>query len=247
MITRAVLVSAILCFSAHALADPKADAKKHVDKATAAHAQGKFDVALSELTLAYSLDPQPQLLYAIGQVHVKLGHCAEAIDFYERFLASKPAPQAAEEAQQAIDNCRKQPEQAPPPPPPPPPPPEPPHPAPAPPPPPAASGSTAFYGDVLGDALAGAGAVPIVIGALEYKSALSDLDSADHAATYDAQQKLVDDAHGKRTTAIVFGIAGVGLVGVGVYRFVTHDRREHQGVAVVPTREGGLVTWSGRF
>ncbi|MGE5183554.1 MAG: tetratricopeptide repeat protein [Acidobacteriota bacterium] len=245
MITRAVLVATILAWSAHAFADAKADAKKHVEKATEAHAQGKYDVALSELTLAYSLDPQPQLLYAIGQVHVKLGHCAEAIDFYQRFLASKPPPQAADEAQQAIDTCKKQPEQAPQPPPAPPepPPPAPPQQAP----PPAAPGPTAFYGDAIADALAGAGAVAIVIGALEYKSALSDLDSADHAATYDAQQKLVDDAHGKRTTAIVFGVAGVALVGAGVYRFVTHDREEAHGVAVVPTREGGLVTWSGRF
>ena len=247
MIHRAVVVFALVAaFASRAHADPKAEAKKHVERATAAHAHGKYDVALSELTLAYSLDPQPQLLYAIGQVHVKLGHCDEAIDFYERFLASKPDPAAADEAKQAIETCKSHPVEAAPPPAPPPVQ-EPPHPAPPPPPPPpAARGGGAFYSDVVGDALAGAGAVALVIGALEYRSALSDLDSADQQTTYAAHAKLVDDAHSARTIAVVAGIGGVALVGAGVYRFMTRDRGEH-GVAVVPTHGGGFVTWSGRF
>ncbi len=243
MTKRDVLVVALVALvSPRAFADPKADAKKHVDKATAAHTAGKFDVALSELTLAYSLDPQPALLYAIGQVHVKLGHCTEAIDFYERFIASKPA-QGADEARQAIETCKNQPAEAPPPPPPP----EPAHPAPPPPPPPAAPGG-AFYTDVIGDALVGGGALASLIALLQYRSALADLDAADQSMTYGAQVKLVDDAHSARTVAVVFGIGGVALIGAGVYRFLTHDRGpEGHGVAVVPTQGGGFVSWAGRF
>ena len=247
---RSALTLALLLCATRAFADPKTEAKKHVEKAMKAHADGKFEDALGELTLAYSLDPQPNLLYAIGQVHVKLGHCTEAIDFYERFLASKPAAGPAAEANQAITTCQQHATVEPPPPPkeppkvvdpaPPPPPP--------PPPPPAVVVHRAFYTDVVGDALVGAGVVAGVIGIVEYTGARSDLDSADQATTYGAHQQLVDDASSKRTLSIVFGAAGGALVIGGIVRYVVHDRTEtNHGIAVLPTTTGGFVSWSERF
>jgi hypothetical protein len=41
---------------------------------------------------------------------------------------------------------------------------------------------------------------------------------------------------------------GVALIGMGVLRLALRDRGgETSGVAIVPTRDGGLVTWSGGF
>lgn len=39
-------------------------------------------------------------------MHVKLGECPQAISFYERFLGSKPKPEQAKRAQEAITICK---------------------------------------------------------------------------------------------------------------------------------------------
>lgn len=245
-----LLLIAALCavpFTASAgpSAKDKKDAKAHIKAATEAHKQEKFDVALTELEAAYALDPQPDLLYAIGQVQVKLGNCPEAIMSYEQFLDSKPAQEPADAANEAIKVCREQlaAQQ------PPPPPPEPtPAPAPAaPPPPPAVPEGKPFYSDVVGDVLVGAGAVAAVTGVSLYVSARGTIDDAEKAPTYAAQQTLVDDAHSKRLYAVIAGSVGVAAIGVGVWRFTRSSGTEKTSVAVVPTTTGGLVTFAGRF
>ena len=92
-----------------AFADSATEAKQHYELASAAHKAGKFRDALNELMLAYALEPKPELLYAIAQVHVKLGQCPQAITFYERFLASNPRPEHASRAQAAINMCKTNP------------------------------------------------------------------------------------------------------------------------------------------
>src|SRR5262249_38422468 len=155
-----------------------------------------------------------ELLYAIGQIHVKLGECAKAITFYERFLATHPKQQQADAATEAITVCKQHPpepvtkppaewdpasshpvEPAKPPPPrvpevPPPPPPAPPSEAPP------------FYADTLGDVLVICGAAAAVGGVLVYRSALHDLDLADASATYDQHASYVNDARTKRLFAL---------------------------------------------
>lgn len=83
------LLLALSLVSVTAFAGHKQDAKKHVDKAMKAHAEGKFDVALTELRAAYKLDPQPDLLYAMGQVYSKLGRCTDATESFEKFRNTK--------------------------------------------------------------------------------------------------------------------------------------------------------------
>jgi hypothetical protein len=104
-------VALVLAFATAANATPKTEAKQHVKKAMKLHGDGKLKDALDELTLAYALDPQADVLYAIGQVHVQLGDCTQAISFYERFLASKPAPKpnAQAAAKEAIRVCKTNP------------------------------------------------------------------------------------------------------------------------------------------
>jgi len=96
----------LVVFAQDASAGPKDTAKKHLQKATKAHADGKFAVALKELKKAYKLDPQPDLLYAIGQVYAKLGDCKEAKAHYTRFLAKSTDPAVKPAVQEAIASCK---------------------------------------------------------------------------------------------------------------------------------------------
>ena len=240
---------ALIVGAGTAAADPKAKAKEHMAKAAEAYKAGRFADARTELNAAYQLDPQPQLIYSIGQIYVKLGQCGDAIMFYEQFLDTKPARDAADTARQAIVACKlsmtqeqqKTPDpdaEAPPdlgqPPP---------KQAPA-----QVDGPRPFYKDPVQIALVGGGAVALVAGAVFYSSARGLHADAGIAPTYEASDQLFDDARSKRTTAVIFTVAGVGLLGVGVYYYLrTYPKRERSTVTLIPTREGGLVSWSGRF
>jgi tetratricopeptide (TPR) repeat protein len=233
------LVAALvmLPLAAHANPKDKAAAQSHIQKATQAHQAGNYEAALMELEAAYALDPQPDLLYAIGQVHVKLDNCQVAISFYERFLESNPGPEPSAAANEAISTCRAQltavtaePEPQPLPEPlPPPPPPQP----------------RAF--DPIGSTLVGLGVVSTLVGIVMYSSAISTLDDADAAVTYMDHERLVDDARSKRTYAVVFGAAGVAAIGVGAWHYLRFRKAEQARVAITPTTSGGMITWMGRF
>ncbi|MCX5742946.1 MAG: hypothetical protein NT062_10670 [Proteobacteria bacterium] len=248
-----VIACALLAAPTVAHADAKTEARSHIDRATTLHQQNKFTEALHELLLAYSLDPQPGLLYAIAQVNVKLGNCAQAITFYERFLTTHPSEGPEASARAAIATCQANPPAVAPPPEPVPdvvPPVEvkpvdvPPPPAPSTP----RSGTTPFYTDLLGDALTAGGVAVGVVSLVLYGSARTDLDAAETAVDYAASQELVDRAHRKRTFAIVTGVGGVALIGAGLARYLLHDRGiETPAVAVLPLAGGGVVSWTGSF
>jgi tetratricopeptide (TPR) repeat protein len=238
-----VLVAALIALPLSASAGPKekAEAQTHIQKATEAHEAGSYDVALVELEAAYGLDPQPDLLYAIGQVQTKLNNCPVAITYYEKFLATKPAAEPTAAANEAINTCKTQmatapqpeptPDQQPvaPPEPPPPPPPEP----------------RKF--DVIGTTLVGLGVLSTVVGVVMYSSAVNDLDDAENAPTYQEHESLVDDAHSKRTYAVIFTAAGVAAIGIGAWHYLTFRKKEQSRVSVTPTTTGGMVTWQGSF
>lgn len=238
-----LFVIALVAFPLAVFAGPKQkqEAQKHIDAATEAHGQGKYDVALAELQAAYALDAQPDLLYAIGQVHVKLGQCEEAIASYEKFLAANPPEEPTAAANEAIASCRKQlaeAQQSPPPDP---------EPQPQPPPaaPPPAPEGRPFYTDVIGSALVGAGVVSLAVGGVMYASARGTLDDAEAAMTYSDHERLVDDAHSKRNIAVALGAVGIAAVGVGVWHYMKYS--SEQAVTVTPTASGGMVTWMGAF
>ncbi|HEX3763010.1 MAG TPA: hypothetical protein VHW23_30145 [Kofleriaceae bacterium] len=78
----------------------------HVARGRRLYDQGDFGHARDELLAAYQLEPRPELLFALGQVELQLGRFAQAIDDYQRFLATGPAPDQAALAQQAIGAAR---------------------------------------------------------------------------------------------------------------------------------------------
>jgi hypothetical protein len=243
----AALVLALVAGAASAAPRPKkpdpkeveakqAEAKQHIDAATAAHAAGKLDVALTELRAAYAIDPQPDLLFAIGQVQAGLGDCAAARDSYEQYRTAMNEETGISSAvDAAIAACGA----------------PPPAPAAAPiqppvPPPPPTRGP--WYTDVVGDVLVGGGVVALVTSGLEYKSARSALDDAEHAPTLADYNKHLDTASSDRTLSVVLGVAGVALVAGGVVHYMLHGTTtttETRNIAIVPTAGGGMLTLSG--
>ena len=65
-----------------------------------------FARARDELLEAYRHEPRPELLFALGQVELNIGHFAQAIDYYERFIATGPGADQVALAQQAIGAAR---------------------------------------------------------------------------------------------------------------------------------------------
>lgn len=240
-----VVLLALAAAPGTARADAKAEAKLRMERAAELHGAGKFAEAMNELAVAYTLDPRPEMLYGIGQLHVALGDCAQAILFYQRFLSTRPDPMPAAAATEAIETCRTDPDSvkaaaasgaAPP--------------AEAPPAePPPAGGPPRWYTDKIGGVLLGSGVVLGAIAVVTYASARSDLDAAEAAPDAGTHYELVDRAHDKRTIAAVLGVAGIGLAGAAVTRYVLVRRRAgaRATVGVAPATGGGLVTWSARF
>ena len=265
--TRAVLLAiALVAIPTGAHSDSKTEVQQHVARAREAHAAGKYDEALKELTLAFALDPQPKLLYAIGQVHVKLGDCESATAFYQRFLATHPARNDAAVARQAIAKCESvkpvklvaaarpepepEPEPAPQPQPQPPPPvraielpaTKPIEPAPLPP----KRAAAGWYTDGIGDALVLGGVAAGVVAGLSYHAALGDRDAADAASGYQRYADLFDRAQRDRELAIGGAIGGAVLVTAGIVRYVVHDRRPAEravGIELVHGR--AMLTYGG--
>ncbi len=244
---RTFTISLVLCAPLLAHAGDKA--QPHIAKAMQAHKAGNFTEALAELQIAYTLDPRPELLFALGQVNVKLDRCDDAVSYYEKYLATKPSTQAAADTREAIATCKAKQVAAPPPPPPPPTPPPsdspylPGHERPQ-----TTRARSPWYKDKVGDALVLGGVAASVIGLVLYTGARGDLDDAESAPDLPRYQELVDGAHEKRTWSIVLVGGGVALIGVGVAHYMLRDRHtETRGIGMAPTTSGGLITWSGQF
>jgi hypothetical protein len=232
------------------------------------HGNNRFGEALVELEAAYKLDAQPDLLFAIGQVLVKLSRCGDAIVYYERFLATKPPVKPTAATREAITVCKGRLDS------------EPPtkvEPAPEPQTEPRTEPNTEpvddspntevadtqvpvdeppidtpprrrWYKDPIGGVLVGAGLASGVTGVVFYSSARGDLDGAESAGTYQQSEDLVDRAGRKRLYAAIAGGAGAALVVFGVVRYaMSGGGDEAPAVTVAPTSDGGIVAWSGRF
>ena len=61
-----------------------------------------------ELLAAYKTTAHPSLLFALGQVELALDHYQVAIDYYERFIATRPSQEQIDLAGQAVAAARLQ-------------------------------------------------------------------------------------------------------------------------------------------
>lgn len=74
---------------------------------SAAMEAGDFDAAVAAFTEAYELDPTPQLLVELAEAHRKAGRPAEALAFYEQFLATNPKGKKAAAAKRRVKELQK--------------------------------------------------------------------------------------------------------------------------------------------
>lgn len=245
IVIRMIVVALVSLTSAPLLADPKADAQEHIERARQHFAAGRDREALSELETAYRIDPTPNLLYALGTALSRLGRCEEAAGYYTRFLETKPAERQSAQAREAMAACKPAQTSEPKPEPPPPPKPEP---KPEPPPPPPPPAVRPWYSLKLGWALAGAGALAGIASGYFYISSNGDVDDAKTAPSYGETEDLLDDAKRKRLYSGIAGAGAIALVAGGVGYFLFADRgTEHAAVSIVPARSGAAITWTGRF
>jgi tetratricopeptide (TPR) repeat protein len=90
----ALLAGALAPAAAHA--DDRAAARGHFAQAERHYQVFRWSEALAAYDAAYQASPLPEFLYNMAQCHRQLGHAAEAVELYERFLAERPdAPNRA--------------------------------------------------------------------------------------------------------------------------------------------------------
>ncbi len=94
-------------------ADETPKAPDTLDEATVARLRALYDKrdyqgVKRELLAAYQATPHPSLLFALGQVELALEHYQAAIDYYDRFIATKPPQEQIDLAQQALGAARIQ-------------------------------------------------------------------------------------------------------------------------------------------
>jgi tetratricopeptide (TPR) repeat protein len=107
------LVLCTLCASAGA-----GGPKNRMDKIRELYKAEDYEGVRAELLAAYDESPEPELLFALGQVELNLGNYKSAISYYEKFIATSPADDQIALAQQAIGAARMrlaEPEREPPP------------------------------------------------------------------------------------------------------------------------------------
>ena len=111
MWARALLVVAIV--ATHANADQPAprpddtcDFDCRIERIRGMLERGDRLAARRELIALYDETRRPELLFALGQVELQLGDYQQAIEFYERFIATNPGDDQIAIAQQAIGAAR---------------------------------------------------------------------------------------------------------------------------------------------
>jgi tetratricopeptide (TPR) repeat protein len=89
-------VASVLVAGSASAQDARVEARARFDAGAAAYAAGRYADALVHFDAAYELGEQPALLFDMGLTHERLGHDAEAVTMYERYLAARPdAPSRA--------------------------------------------------------------------------------------------------------------------------------------------------------
>jgi tetratricopeptide (TPR) repeat protein len=176
---------------------------------------GKYDDAIREFRAAYDLDPDPVLFYSLAVAERLAGRCPAAIDYYQRFLRSKPNPRRTEAARAGIAMCEHQG-------------------APACPPPRVVRDvrdDAPWYRSPAAGAIAG-GVVGIAAGAGFLIAARSTADRAAAARFSDDFEATLDRATGQRRTGAVLAVLGAALAGGGVAYHVAVQRKRRPQVAI---------------
>src|SRR2546426_10440997 len=93
---RTILLAALLAPAA--LADARSAAKRHFRDGMSLIAAGQVERGIAELKQAYAIKPHPDLLYNIARAYVDLGRIPEALDYFQKYVATNPDDRAQVEA-----------------------------------------------------------------------------------------------------------------------------------------------------
>jgi tetratricopeptide (TPR) repeat protein len=199
-------------------------ADEHLARGRELYDRGEFAAARDELLAAYQLEPRPELLFALGQVELNTGRFAQAIDYYERFIATEPGADQVALAQQAIGAARARIAEKPAPAPPPRPPPH-------------------RRWDTTDTALAAIGGATIAIGG---GLVIYGLDLAgDHGGTLSAYNDRVSRATLAQWTGAGCLAAGALAIGGALLRWRLHLVDSEIQPVASPKAAG--VAWVGRW
>src|SRR6266446_7627901 len=83
-----VLLAVVLAPAA--LADSRADAKRHFREGMSLIAAGQVERGIAELKQAYAIKPHPDVLYDIAKAYVDLGNIPEALSYFRQYVATDP-------------------------------------------------------------------------------------------------------------------------------------------------------------
>src|ERR1043165_6674106 len=83
-----------LLIAGPALADARADAKRHFREGMSLIAAGPLERGIAELRQAYAIKPHPDVLYDIAKAYVDLGNIPEAISYFKQYVATDPEDKA---------------------------------------------------------------------------------------------------------------------------------------------------------
>jgi tetratricopeptide (TPR) repeat protein len=101
----AAAVVLVLAPAARADGELKPAAKARYDAGVKLTTAGKYDAAIREFLAAHAIDPDPVLFYSLAVAERLAGRCPGALDYYRRFLASRPSPERVEAAQKGMELC----------------------------------------------------------------------------------------------------------------------------------------------
>src|SRR3954452_4005727 len=90
MKTRSGALLAALLLAGPALADARADAKRHFREGMALIAAGQLERGIAELKQAYAIKPHQDVLYDIAKAYVDLGNIPEALNYFKQYVATDP-------------------------------------------------------------------------------------------------------------------------------------------------------------
>src|ERR1041385_5987482 len=80
----------LLLLAPRALADARADAKRHFREGMALSAGGQVERGIAELKQAYAIKPHPDVLYDIAKAYVDLGKIPDALNYFRQYVATDP-------------------------------------------------------------------------------------------------------------------------------------------------------------
>jgi tetratricopeptide (TPR) repeat protein len=204
-----------------------AEARAHYDAGMKAAGAKDYDAAERELETAYAIEPNRQLLYALGQLARLSGDCTKAVERFEAYLATDPPATAVEDTEKLIERCRplvEEPEPEPVPPP---------RPEPEPPPivPPTDRQTVPPGPDILGITLTAVGGTLTGVGLGVFGGAFSQQERAQNEPDVAAFEASVRRARAMYWSGIGLASVGAALVIGGIVRLALVKRRRHGSTA----------------